>query len=394
MKPITPALAAEYVAEPGEPTRPASLATLTIAPPPRSCIAGSTAWVHGQHALQVHAEHEVPELRVGVDEEREAVGPGVVDEHVDRPDLRGAARSPRGRRRRRSRPSRPPSPSISPATSRAPSRLRSATATRAPSAASRRAVAAPMPLPPPVTSAVRPSSRMRRNLYSAAADRPRHDHRRHRRPRLRPRGALGARRHAGDHRLARRRAAPRRRPSACARPCPDATFEGLENAEAAAAAATVVVMSVPFAGQAENLRRSPRASAGHAPRRRDRAARRRRRRQGDAHARRLAGLGGAAGGRDGAGRRATSSPRCTPSAPPSLADLDHELDEDVLVCGDRKDDKQRRVAELIARIPGLRRVDAGRLEMARIDGVADRAADLDERPLQDARRHPHHRRSD
>ncbi len=49
----------------------------------------------------------------------------------------------------------------------------------------------------------------------------------------------------------------------------------------------------------------------------------------------------------------------------SLADLAHGLDEDVLVTGDRRADKQR-VASLIERIPGLRCVDAGRLEMARV----------------------------
>ena len=48
-----------------------------------------------------------------------------------------------------------------------------------------------------------------------------------------------------------------------------------------------------------------------------------------------------------------------------LADLDHELDEDVLVCGDRRADKAR-VAELVGRIDGLRAVDCGPLEMARI----------------------------
>jgi len=41
------------------------------------------------------------------------------------------------------------------------------------------------------------------------------------------------------------------------------------------------------------------------------------------------------------------------------------LDEDVLVCGDRKADKAR-VAALIELIPGLRAVNAGALEMARI----------------------------
>jgi NADPH-dependent F420 reductase len=48
-----------------------------------------------------------------------------------------------------------------------------------------------------------------------------------------------------------------------------------------------------------------------------------------------------------------------------LADLDYVLDEDVLICGDGEAAK-RRVAELIGLIPGLRPVDAGKLEMARI----------------------------
>ena len=48
-----------------------------------------------------------------------------------------------------------------------------------------------------------------------------------------------------------------------------------------------------------------------------------------------------------------------------LTDLDHELDEDVLVCGDRAEDKAK-LAELIDRIDGLRTVDCGPLEMARI----------------------------
>jgi NADPH-dependent F420 reductase len=49
----------------------------------------------------------------------------------------------------------------------------------------------------------------------------------------------------------------------------------------------------------------------------------------------------------------------------ALAELDHELDEDVLVAGD-KGDAKRTVAELIRRIPGLRPVNAGRLETARL----------------------------
>lgn len=50
---------------------------------------------------------------------------------------------------------------------------------------------------------------------------------------------------------------------------------------------------------------------------------------------------------------------------PTLADPAAELDEDVLVCGDRKADKAR-VARLIETIAGLRAVNAGPLEMARI----------------------------
>jgi len=48
-----------------------------------------------------------------------------------------------------------------------------------------------------------------------------------------------------------------------------------------------------------------------------------------------------------------------------LTDLDHTLDEDVLICGDHKADKDR-VIELVDRIDGLRPVNAGALEMARI----------------------------
>jgi 8-hydroxy-5-deazaflavin:NADPH oxidoreductase len=50
---------------------------------------------------------------------------------------------------------------------------------------------------------------------------------------------------------------------------------------------------------------------------------------------------------------------------PKLGDPDASLDEDILVCGDRKADKAR-VARLIELIPGLRAVNAGPLETARI----------------------------
>jgi 8-hydroxy-5-deazaflavin:NADPH oxidoreductase len=49
----------------------------------------------------------------------------------------------------------------------------------------------------------------------------------------------------------------------------------------------------------------------------------------------------------------------------TLSDLDRPLDEDVLLCGDRKADKAR-VARLVESVPGLRAVNAGALEGARI----------------------------
>jgi 8-hydroxy-5-deazaflavin:NADPH oxidoreductase len=53
----------------------------------------------------------------------------------------------------------------------------------------------------------------------------------------------------------------------------------------------------------------------------------------------------------------------------TLGDLDHQLDEDVLIAGDERDPK-RRVAEIVQRIDGLRPVDCGRLEIARmIEGL-------------------------
>ena len=49
----------------------------------------------------------------------------------------------------------------------------------------------------------------------------------------------------------------------------------------------------------------------------------------------------------------------------SLTDLEHPLDQDVLVCGDSRADK-RDAAIVIDRIEGLRCVDCGGLEMSRI----------------------------
>jgi 8-hydroxy-5-deazaflavin:NADPH oxidoreductase len=49
----------------------------------------------------------------------------------------------------------------------------------------------------------------------------------------------------------------------------------------------------------------------------------------------------------------------------SLTDLENPLAQDVLLCGDSREDK-REAANVIERIDGLRCVDCGRLEMARI----------------------------
>jgi NADPH-dependent F420 reductase len=54
---------------------------------------------------------------------------------------------------------------------------------------------------------------------------------------------------------------------------------------------------------------------------------------------------------------------------PLVADLGHELDEDVLIAGDSREAKAR-VADLVRRMAGLRPVDCGRLEVARfIEGL-------------------------
>ena len=65
----------------------------------------------------------------------------------------------------------------------------------------------------------------------------------------------------------------------------------------------------------------------------------------------------------GAGVRVVSALHTVSAA--SLTDLEHPLDQDVLVCGDSRADK-RDAATVIDRIEGLRCVDCGRLEMSRI----------------------------
>jgi 8-hydroxy-5-deazaflavin:NADPH oxidoreductase len=145
---------------------------------------------------------------------------------------------------------------------------------------------------------------------------------------------------------------------------PDAEVEGLENPDAARRG-PIVLLCVPFRNQSENLTNLkavlepgqilvdatvPLAAAV------------------SGRATRMLGVPqGSAGQQAGEmvpdGVEVVSALH-TVSAP-MLGDLEHELDEDVLVAGDSVDAK-RRVAALIGRIPGLRPVNAGRLEAAKL----------------------------
>ena len=145
---------------------------------------------------------------------------------------------------------------------------------------------------------------------------------------------------------------------------PDGSFSGLENAEAVLGA-EIVVLSVPFRSQSETLTNLKRALA-----------------DGQLVIDATVPLAAAVSGRatrtlgvwQGSaaqqaqemvpeGVRVVSALHTVSAA--LLTDLEHQLDEDVLLCGDRREDKAR-VAALLELIPGLRAVDAGRLEMARI----------------------------
>ncbi len=145
---------------------------------------------------------------------------------------------------------------------------------------------------------------------------------------------------------------------------PEGSFEGLENGPAAERSETVFV-TVPFRSQSETLTNLK----GHL-------------REGqvvvDATVPLAAAVSGKATRMLGVwqGSAAQQAQEMVPEgvrvvsalhtvSAEMLRDLDHALDEDVLVCGDRKADKEP-VMELIARIEGLRPVDAGRLETARI----------------------------
>ncbi|MDO8213436.1 NADPH-dependent F420 reductase [Conexibacter sp. CPCC 206217] len=145
---------------------------------------------------------------------------------------------------------------------------------------------------------------------------------------------------------------------------PGAEVSGLANPDAAAQS-DLVVLSVPFASQAPTLRSLRDAL-----------------RAGTVLLDVTVPLAAAVGGRPTRvlsvwqGSAAQQAQELVPAgvtvvsalhtvAARHLADLDHAFDEDALVAGDDRDAK-RRVAELIRLVPGLRPVDAGRLEMARI----------------------------
>ena len=145
---------------------------------------------------------------------------------------------------------------------------------------------------------------------------------------------------------------------------PEGSFEGLRNEEAATRA-DVVVLCVPFRNQSETL-----TNLGGALREGQILV--------DATAPLAAAISGKATRTVGVwqGSAAQQAEEMAPDgvrvvsalhtvSATLLRDLDHTLDEDVLVCGDRRADKAV-VIELIDRIDGLRCVDAGRLEMARI----------------------------
>ncbi len=145
---------------------------------------------------------------------------------------------------------------------------------------------------------------------------------------------------------------------------PDARAEGLENPEAATRG-DIVVMTVPFRSQSENLTNLREVL-----------------RPGqilvDATVPLAAAVSGKATRLLGVpqGSAAEQAQEMVPDgvtvvsalhtvSGAKLGDLDHQLDEDVPVLGDTREHKKR-VADLIARIDGLRPINAGVLETARL----------------------------
>jgi 8-hydroxy-5-deazaflavin:NADPH oxidoreductase len=145
---------------------------------------------------------------------------------------------------------------------------------------------------------------------------------------------------------------------------PAGTFSGYDNAEAVTKAQTVI-LSVPFRNQSEtltNLRDALRPGQLLIDATVPLAA------AVSGKATRMLGVWQGSAAQQAQemapdGVRVVSALHTVSAA--SLGDLERELDEDVLVCGDSREDK-REAAQLIERIAGLRCVDCGRLEMARI----------------------------
>jgi NADPH-dependent F420 reductase len=145
---------------------------------------------------------------------------------------------------------------------------------------------------------------------------------------------------------------------------PDGSFTGHDNSEAARAAATVI-LSVPFRNHSETLTNLkdalapgkllidatvPLAAAV------------------SGKATRMLGVWQGSAAQQAAemapeGVRVVSALHTISAA--SLTDLEHPLEQDVLLCGDSRADKGE-AARLIERIDGLRCVDSGRLETSRI----------------------------
>jgi len=145
---------------------------------------------------------------------------------------------------------------------------------------------------------------------------------------------------------------------------PEGTFSGAENAEAAAQC-DVVVLTVPFRNQSEtltNLKGALREGQLLVDATVPLAA------AVSGRATRLIGVWQGSAAQQAAemapaGVRVVSALHTVSAS--LLSDLGHTLDEDVLVCGDSREDRQV-VVDLVERIDGLRGVHAGTLEMARI----------------------------
>jgi 8-hydroxy-5-deazaflavin:NADPH oxidoreductase len=144
---------------------------------------------------------------------------------------------------------------------------------------------------------------------------------------------------------------------------PEAAFEGLENGPAATRS-EIVFLSVPFRSQSEtltNLREHLREGQLVVDATVPLAA------AVSGRATRMLGVWQGSAAQQAAemvpdGVRVVSALHTVNA--PALRDPGAPLDEDVLVCGDRRADKARAVA-IIERIPGLRCVDCGRLENSR-----------------------------